>query len=518
MESAKEELQSYWEVASITHFCHLFKKKLKLPPFDFELLENALLEPITPEGDESGKLLIDKILQVLVAGYFGPSILIDETTFDHYFRELIEVEWIQNDKLKNPLIQISLDENGEERKEWVDFHALHVRTKVQILYKLCDYRLAAQDSSTFVKDAAGKLRHKPIGIDSLGYVYWYFHGRRLYKEKPKVAKILVEKLREPMKPVNGLSASPVKEIVANGAADIKCNSPIKENPDGGNPDLAKSAPISEDSNNYSKTMASGLKNQTTLWSWLKKVQSKPEPKSTTGVPVSILKESWSVICHNVEDWRKLIERMKHSLSLTDRELAERFKLTYLPKAIEAEEAFLKRQRAEERARLIALMPKRHSERIATKLARYDSLLQSNVIDSKLRNRENRDQLRKLYQEACSDLDEKDKSFDPSKELNKEKVVVKQYPVINHRYSTRRKMLDSDEPSSYNEENSQTSSGVGSSLSDEVTKMHSPEPDVTDEPDEQNESDEPKDFSSESDLCPDDDPTPAKRLKEDLIVN
>ena len=120
-----------------------------------------------------------KFVNIFIFGFFH--FTNSDINYDRYFKKIMETEWEQNDKLKNPLVKVSFDENGEERTEWLDFHSLHVRTKVQILYRLCDYRLSAPDSSTFVKDAAGRLRLKPIGIDSLGYVYWYFHGRRLYK-------------------------------------------------------------------------------------------------------------------------------------------------------------------------------------------------------------------------------------------------------------------------------------------------------------------------------------------------
>ncbi|XP_053209408.1 chromatin remodeling regulator CECR2-like isoform X2 [Panonychus citri] len=338
----------------------------------------------------------------------------------------MEKEWEENDKFKNPMVQVSFDENGEERVEWLDFHSLHARTKVQILYRLCDYRLSAPDSSTFVKDAAGRLRLKPIGIDSLGYVYWYFHGRRLYKEKPRVAKILVEKLREPMKMVNGTS-SPIRED-ATEKIEETLKSPEKESAEieveaeteTETQEMPK-APMNDQINGFNKTMASGLKNQTTLWNWLKTTQSKPEPKSTTGIPVSILKESWTVICHDEEEWRKLIERMKQSLSLPDRELAERFKLTYLPKVAEIEAEMLKRQRAEEKARELASMPKRCSQRIASKLA-SQQLSADNIIENKCRSRADRARLRDLYRGACDEgatEDANDESFNPKNEGDKD---------------------------------------------------------------------------------------------------
>lgn len=47
-----EEVRSYWQVASITHFCTLFGKPFKLPTFEPEELEQAFIIDV-PEPPKS---------------------------------------------------------------------------------------------------------------------------------------------------------------------------------------------------------------------------------------------------------------------------------------------------------------------------------------------------------------------------------------------------------------------------------------------------------------------------------
>lgn len=66
----------------------------------------------------------------------------------------------------------------------LDFHSLPLRSKISNLHLLCDIRLDSADIGQIYSNfEPGSLRVSPLGYDSKGAAYWYFHGTRLYREE-----------------------------------------------------------------------------------------------------------------------------------------------------------------------------------------------------------------------------------------------------------------------------------------------------------------------------------------------
>lgn len=64
----------------------------------------------------------------------------------------------------------------------LDFQLLSLRSKVDILQALCDFRLDANDVNLLKNVETSGLRLEPLGYNSAGSAYWYFYGTRLYRE------------------------------------------------------------------------------------------------------------------------------------------------------------------------------------------------------------------------------------------------------------------------------------------------------------------------------------------------
>ncbi|CAH0402010.1 unnamed protein product [Chilo suppressalis] len=167
------DLQSWWEVPSIAYFCSLFRTAFNLLDFDIEELEEALL---TDGTEESASSLLTELIVRLLNGCLGNN---DISAFNYqmYLRRLFRRKCQETGRY-NPF-------NTD-----IDFQFLPLRTKVEILYALCDFRLDAEDVFDLFKNLeAESLRVEPLGWDDNDSAYWYFYGTRLYREdiirKPK---------------------------------------------------------------------------------------------------------------------------------------------------------------------------------------------------------------------------------------------------------------------------------------------------------------------------------------------
>uniref|UniRef100_A0A8C1WVC7 Bromo domain-containing protein n=1 Tax=Cyprinus carpio TaxID=7962 RepID=A0A8C1WVC7_CYPCA len=259
-----EEIQSWWEVPAVAHFCSLFRTAFNLPDFEIEELEQALLK-------QDLDFLSDLLCSLLKGCYQRRDITIQ--SFSSYLEDIISYRWELEEGKANPLKEHPFEE-------------LPPRTQVEVLHRLCDYRLDAADVFDRLKGLdSDSLRVEPLGQDGNGACYWYFYGTRLYKEEPV----------EAVSPQYSDSYDKVTEKKRRWRPPKKSEDRLAMEEEG------------EDS----------VKEED---------ESIEEPKPA----IERERGAWSLVCNSEEQWVNLAESIKDKISPQDRHLYRIITQNFLP--------------------------------------------------------------------------------------------------------------------------------------------------------------------------------------------
>ncbi|XP_077123199.1 chromatin remodeling regulator CECR2 [Ranitomeya variabilis] len=265
-DAALAELRSCWRVPAIAHFCSLFRTAFQLPDFEIEELEDALYRDDVE--------FLGELLACLLQGCYQRHDITPQT-FHIYLEDIISYRWELEEGKPNPL-------------KGATYHQLPLRSRLEILHRLCDYRLDADDVFELLKGLDGdSLRVEPLGEDSGGNLYWYFYGTRLYKEEPSW-----EKRQRALE--DAAAAALVKPVRKRGRP------PKKKLPE---------EPVVSEILELTPSMIEELKNKNA---------------SSPG------EGSWCLLCQTEQEWREVTESFRDKTSHKDRHLYKILSDEFLP--------------------------------------------------------------------------------------------------------------------------------------------------------------------------------------------
>ncbi|XP_041853154.1 cat eye syndrome critical region protein 2 isoform X2 [Melanotaenia boesemani] len=291
-----EEIQSWWEVPAIAHFCSLFRAAFNLPDFEIEELERALSE-------QDFEFLGDLIACLLQGCYQRNDI--SPKAFSSYLEDIISYRWELEEGKPNPL------RGGP-------FDTLPPRTQVELLHRLCDYRLDAADVFDLLKGLdADSLRVEPLGQDGNGALYWYFYGTRMYKE-------------EPVRRTPEMFSEPTELMLLEKK---KRGRPLKKR-------KWEDPHLSDESEASEVNTENGLEDS---------------PQSS-----DLKRGAWSLVCDTEEQWISLAESIKDKTSPQDRHLYRVISQNFLPEI----SSMIEHKEREQKQKLLDPTPVRISQRFS----------------------------------------------------------------------------------------------------------------------------------------------------------
>ncbi|XP_075938189.1 chromatin remodeling regulator CECR2 [Anarhichas minor] len=294
-----EEIQSWWEVPAIAHFCSLFRTAFNLPDFEIEELEKALSEQ---DLDFLGDLIA-----CLLQGCYQRNDITPQA-FSSYLDDIISYRWELEEGKPNPLRE-------------GPFENLPPRTQVELLHRLCDYRLDAADVFDLLKGLdADSLRVEPLGQDGNGALYWYFYGTRMYKEEP------VERRAEKISETTELTL-PEKKKRGRPPKKIKLEEP----------------------------QLCELESEGTE---VKSENELEDLRPSTGLK----RGAWSLVCDSEEQWVSLVESIQDKPSPQDRHLHRVISQNFLPEI----RSMIEHKEREQKQKLLDPAPVRISQRFSEK--------------------------------------------------------------------------------------------------------------------------------------------------------
>ncbi|XP_039625836.1 cat eye syndrome critical region protein 2 homolog isoform X1 [Polypterus senegalus] len=293
-----EEIRSWWEVPAIAHFCSMFRTAFGLPDFEIEEFEEALQK-------QDLSFLFELVASLLEGCYQRTDIT--PCTMKTYLDDIISYRWELEEGKPNPL------------KEGT-FEKLSLRMQVELIHKLCDYRLDAADVFELLKGLdADSLRVEPLGEDSDGAIYWYFYGTRLYKEQHTKGKSVTQcpaaGIKYEQKSVKRRGRPPKKKVIevesiSETGADHQC----------------ENCSISHLGNS----------------------------EQQRGV--------WSLVCTTEQEWKNLAESIKEKPSLKDKQLYKLLSENFIS---EIGNMISNKEKQHEENKL-EMVPRRSSDRLTIK--------------------------------------------------------------------------------------------------------------------------------------------------------
>ena len=316
------------------------------------------------------------------------------SNWEQYLKKLFDLVWVGREGQKSPFTRKSHDDKGHLIDEQLSFNQLSLKTKVEVLYHLCEYRLYAEDSQNLVAHLVeDELRLTPLAHDSKGNVYWYFYGTRLYRETPEAVKVVDQKLQALEKALNHPPKPPPEK---KGTKEPPKKKPCREYIPGERSSTRERKKVEPLQIATPKTQQNGLASS-------KKSSSStitPDSSTSCGVALEELKKAWYCCCDTAEEWRELHGSLRNSKSAAEVELRDLIENNFLPKIEEIQSQAEKKKALETKRKLLEFLPRRTSSRqlVLKSKKEEDEKKEMDEFESRKRVSAQADERRKREQE------------------------------------------------------------------------------------------------------------------------